>query len=222
VDSSITAHIVLFLALYSSADPHATCRPKCRKRINYKSASKQTFPYIDEHMDIKHYLEPEQINTILEHAKTCSSRDYIILRLLWRSGMRVSELLALTPSDLEPYNQVLNITKAKVKKQRHVVVDPPMFAMLSTYISETEIPEEQPIFGFSSVHIWRLCQKYGKMIGVDAHPHMLRHSYAIHLIQNGVDLRRLQQLLGHSNSTRCIYLQFNDQDLREGYNKIEF
>jgi len=174
-------------------------------------------------MDIKHYLEPEQINAILEHAKTCSSRDYLILRLLWRSGMRVSELLALTPSDLEPYNQVLNITKAKGKKQRRVVVDPPMFAMLSTYISETEIPEEQPIFGFSSVHIWRLCRKYGKMIGVDVHPHMFRHSYAIHLIRNGVDLRRLQQLLGHSNiQTTTVYLQFRDQDLREVYNKVGF
>ena len=174
-------------------------------------------------MDIKHYLEPEQINAILEHAKTCSSRDYLILRLLWRSGMRVSELLALTPSDLEPYNQVLNITKAKGKKQRRVVVDPPMFAMLSTYISETEIPEEQPIFGFSSVHIWRLCRKYGKMIGVDVHPHMFRHSYAIHLIRNGVDLRRLQQLLGHSNiQTTTIYLQFKDSDLVKAYNRVEW
>ena len=155
--------------------------------------------------------------------KTCSFRDYNILRLLWRSGMRVSELLALTPSDLEPYNQILNITKAKGKKQRRVVVDPPMFAMLSAYISETNTPEKQPIFDLSSVHIWRLCQKYGKMIGVDVHPHMFRHSYAIHLIRNGVDLRRLQQLLGHSNiQTTTVYLQFRDQDLREVYSKVKF
>ena len=136
---------------------------------------------------------------------------------------RVSELLTLTPSDLEPYNQVLNITKAKGKKQRRIVVDPPMFAMLSAYISETSILEGRPIFDLSSVHIWRLCQKYGKMIGVDVHPHMFRHSYAIHLIRNGVDLRRLQLLLGHSNiQTTTVYLQFRDQDLREVYNKVEF
>jgi integrase/recombinase XerD len=61
------------------------------------------------------------------------------------------------------------------------------------------------------------------MIGVDAHPHMLRHSYAIHLTRNGVDLRRLQQLLDHSNiQTTTVYLQFRDQDLREGYNKVKF
>ncbi len=150
-------------------------------------------------MDIKHYLEPERINAILEYAKTCSARDYIILRLLWRSGMRVSKFLALTPSDLERYNQVLNITKAKSKKQRRVVVDPPMFAMLSKYISELNIQEGRPISALSNVHIWRLCRKNGKMIGFDIHPRMLPHSYAIYSIRNGVDVRRLQLLLGHSN-----------------------
>jgi len=61
------------------------------------------------------------------------------------------------------------------------------------------------------------------MIGVDVHPHTLRHSYAIHLIRNGVDLRRLQQLLGHSNiQTTTVYLQFRDQDLRDVYNKVKF
>ena len=67
--------------------------------------------------------------------------------------MRMSELLALTPSDLESHNQVLNVTKAKGKKQRRVVVDPSMFAMFLTYISETNSLEKQSIFGFSNVHI---------------------------------------------------------------------
>jgi site-specific recombinase XerD len=75
----------------------------------------------------------------------------------------------------------------------------------------------------SSVHIWRLCRKYGKMLGVNMHPHTFRHSCAIYLIRNGVDLRRLQQLVGHSNiQTTTVYLQFRDQDLREVYNKVEF
>ena len=61
------------------------------------------------------------------------------------------------------------------------------------------------------------------MIGVNVHPHTFRHSYAIHLIRNCVDLRRLQQLLGHSNiQTTTVYLQFRDQDLRDMYNKVKF
>jgi len=61
------------------------------------------------------------------------------------------------------------------------------------------------------------------MIGADIHPDAFRHSYAINIVRNGVDLRRLQQLLGHSNiQTTTVYLQFRDQDLREVYNKVEF
>ena len=61
------------------------------------------------------------------------------------------------------------------------------------------------------------------MIGVDIHPHVLRHSYAIQLIRNGVDIRRVQLLLGHAGiQTTTVYLQFKDADLREVYDKVTF
>ena len=65
--------------------------------------------------------------------------------------------------------------------------------------------------------------KYSRVIGVDVQSHTYRHSFAMHLVRSGLDQRRAQQLLGYSNlNTTQIYLQFNDQDLREGYNKVEF
>ena len=63
--------------------------------------------------DITDYLEKEQVDQILGAAKTCSIRDYLVLRILWRTSIRVSELLSSRPQNLEPHNQVINILKAK-------------------------------------------------------------------------------------------------------------
>ena len=61
------------------------------------------------------------------------------------------------------------------------------------------------------------------MVGVDIHPHTLRHSFAIHLVRNGVDIRSVQLWLGHANlNTTQVYLKFKDDDLREIYNKVDF
>jgi integrase/recombinase XerD len=175
--------------------------------------------------DIGNYLEKEKVDIILEHAKTCSFRDYLILRILWCSGIRVSELLSIRPQDLEPHNQVVNVTKAKGNKQRRVLLDTETLGMLSRYVLDMNIPVERPIFPFSRVWVWQLVEKYARMAGLPdtIHPHTFRHSFAIHLVRSGLDLRRVQQLLGHSNlNTTQVYLQFNDKDLRAGYNKIEF
>ena len=169
--------------------------------------------------NIGDYLEKDTVDTLLGYAHACSSRDYLMLRILWRTGIRVSELLSLRPLDLEPHNQVVNITKAKGNKQRRVMLDPETLDHLSEYILQQNIPDFQSVFTLSSVQVWNICKKYGTVINVDIHPHTFRHSFAIHLARSGLDLRRVQQLPDHSNlNTTQVYLQFNDQDLREGYN----
>jgi integrase/recombinase XerD len=171
--------------------------------------------------NITDYMEKEQVQMFLDYAKTCSSRDYLTLRILWRTGIRVSELLAIRPQDLEPHNQVVNITKAKGNKQRRVMLDPETLAFLSEYISTHTISEFRPVFTLSSVQVWNIVKKYGRMINVDIHPHTFRHSFAIYLVRSGLDLRRVQQLLGHSNlNTTQVYLQFKDEDLQDIYNYV--
>jgi len=70
--------------------------------------------------NIENYLEKENVDILLATAKACNFRDYLMLRILWRTGMRISELLSIRPQDLEAHNQVINITKAKGNKQRRV------------------------------------------------------------------------------------------------------
>ena len=106
----------------------------------------------------------------------------------------------MEPSDLECQNQVVSITKARGNKQRRVLLDDETLKLLSEYISMQKIPsEEQPIFSIKRRQVHTIMKKYGKMTGVDIHPHTFRHVFAIHLVRSGLDLRRVQQLLGHSN-----------------------
>jgi len=84
--------------------------------------------------------------------------------------MRVSELLSIRSQGLEPHNQVINIIKAKGNKQRRVMLDPETLALLSEYISQHNISEFRPIFTLSSVQVWNIVKKYGRMVNVDIHP----------------------------------------------------
>jgi integrase/recombinase XerD len=160
---------------------------------------------------------------MLDAAAITNHRDFLLIQVLWRTGVRVSELINIRPRDIEWSNQVVNVTKGKRGKQRRVLLDETTLKMLSDYVSTQNIEEGQPIFGLTRRHIGRIVKKYGNAIGVQVHPHTLRHSFAIHLVRSGMDLRRLQLLLGHSNLNMTqIYLQFKDDDIREVYQKINF
>jgi integrase/recombinase XerD len=173
--------------------------------------------------NITDYLDRDQVNAMLDAAAIANHRDFLLIQVLWRTGVRVSELINIRPRDVEWSNQVINITKAKRGKQRRVLLDEDTLKMLSDYVLAQKIQEDQPIFGLTRRHIGRIVKKYGNAIGAQVHPHTLRHSFAIHLVRSGMDLRRLQLLLGHSslNMTQ-IYLQFKDDDIREVYQKISF
>ncbi len=204
----------------------------CLIVINYRSAAKWQglLPirgiFGNEACNVKHivdYCEKEQVDQMLAYALACDTRDYLMLRILWRAGLRVSELLNIRPQDLEPHNQVLNVIRAKGGRQRRVMLDSETLDFISKYIFDTQTPPEKPIFGIKQRQVRNIIRKYGKMVGVDIHPHTLRHSFAIHLVRNGVDIRSVQLWLGHANlNTTQVYLKFKDDDLREIYNKVDF
>ena len=173
--------------------------------------------------NITDYLEKEQVDDVLVAAQECSQRDYLMLRVLWRTGVRVNELLNIKPSDVEPRNNVVNITKAKGGKQRRVHLDAETIKMLSEYISTQQLPDNRPIFALKQRQVRNIVKRYGDIIGKDIHPHTFRHSYAIHCVRNGWDIRRLQQVLGHSSlNVTAVYLKFNDQDIKELYDNTPF
>jgi len=172
---------------------------------------------------IPDYLEIEQVDEILQAAEASGLRDYLLLRCMWRTGVRVSEVINVTPNDIEFKNRVINIRKAKRGRQRRVPLDQDTLKMLSDYISALNIPEDRPVFPIKRDRVFKIVKKYGNIAGVKIHPHTLRHSFAVHMVRSGTDLRRLQLMLGHTSlSTTQVYLQFNDEDLREAYEKVAF
>src|SRR5674476_1501484 len=84
-------------------------------------------------------------------------------------------------------------------------------------------PDDRPVFALKQRQVRNIVKRYGSVIGKDVHPHTFRHSYAIYCVRNGWDIRRLQQVLGHSSlNVTAVYLQFNDQDIKELYDKTPF
>ncbi len=160
---------------------------------------------------------------MLAAAQQCSQRDYLMLRVLWRTGVRVNELLNIRPSDIESRNSVVNITEAKGGKQRRVHLDAETVKMLSEYVSAQQLLDDRPIFALKQRQVRNIVKRYGDIVGKDVHPHTFRHSFAINCVRNGWDIRRLQQVLGHSSlNTTAVYLRFNDRNIKELYDKTPF
>jgi integrase len=113
-------------------------------------------------------------------AKPCSERDYLLLRFVWRTGVRVSEVINVVPNDVEYKNSVVNIRKAKGGRQRRVLLDQETLKMLSDNVSAKNIGKDRHIFPISRAQVFNLVKRYGNMVGIKIHPHTLPHSFAIH------------------------------------------
>lgn len=158
-------------------------------------------------------------------------RDRAMLELMYASGLRVSELVELPLAGLNPRQGVLRVT-GKGGKDRLVPVGEIALEHIETYLSTVRPlhvkPRQQPVALFLSTRgegmtrqmFWTLVKRYAATVGITAKrvsPHVLRHSFATHLLNHGADLRALQMLLGHSAlSTTQIYTLV----AREGLKKL--
>jgi site-specific recombinase XerD len=109
---------------------------------------------------IPDYLEKEQVVEMPRAAKMCSQRDFLLLRFMWRTGVRVSEVINVTPNDIESKNSVVNIRKAKGGRQRRVLLDQEGLKMLSDYVLALNTPEDPPVFPISRAQVFNLVKRY--------------------------------------------------------------
>ena len=171
------------------------------------------------------YLEPQQIETLIEFAADQSKIAAVFILTMWRAGLRVSEACALKADDLRFASEApqIHVRYGKGNKERFVPVHPELLRTLKDHIQYTRIRGKQPVFqtdrtapkGISRITGWNWTQRaYAKALRARAiapdlpiHPHIFRHSAARHWLTQGVPINVVQLWLGHQNlSTSLIYL----------------
>ncbi len=178
-------------------------------------------------------LSIDEVVAILEQVDKQSplgARNKALLELIYGSGLRVSELLAIKTDDIH-LTQGYVIVHGKGNKERMVPLSDMALIALRNYIingRESLVNEQrtQDLFlnrngnKLSRQGFFKLLKKLAKDAGVtsECSPHTLRHSFATHLLENGMDLRTLQTLLGHEDiSTTQIYTHISQKRLKESY-----
>lgn len=183
---------------------------------------------------IPEIMSPDEVVRLLEQPSGDSPkevRDKAMLELLYATGIRVTELITLKISDV---NMQMNFILCRDRNKERIIP----FGMeaknaLARYLDGTrdemlENKSSDVLFAncsgqpMSRQGFWKLIKFYAKKadIKADITPHTLRHSFAAHLVENGADLRSVQEMLGHSDiSTTQIYANLNHSHIREVYAK---
>ena len=155
-------------------------------------------------------ISKEEVVRIIKNTNNIKHR--CIVSLIYSAGLRRSELIQLKLIDIDSHRMLIRIENAKGGKDRNTVLSPFLLNDLRVYYKQWkpknylfEGPQGYP---YSATSIAKIIQNAAKKAGIRKRvtPHMLRHSFATHLLENGTDLRYIQELLGHSSSkTTEIY-----------------
>lgn len=145
-----------------------------------------------------------------------------MLSAMYAAGLRISELCALKIADVDSKRMVLHVRHGKGDKERIVMLSPKLLELLRQYWLEHRpkdwlFPGRYPEEPMAENSVYGLCVRSAKAAGITkkVHPHSLRHSFATHLLESGVDLRRIQILMGHVNlKTTSVYLHVAAETIR--------
>lgn len=175
----------------------------------------------------------EKLLSAPDTGTTLGSRDRAMLETLYSTGIRVSELVGIDLSDIDEAGQAL-VVRGKGRKERIVPLGSHAMTAITHYLAMRRNQTAEPLAGDSPMFInkqdtristrsvRRKVSKYLDIVGLDPEisPHTLRHSFATHLLDNGADLRAVQELLGHQSlSTTQVYTHLSTQRMRDAYDQ---
>ncbi len=175
-------------------------------------------------------LNELQVQQLIESVNTkvpLGLRDRAMMELLYASGLRISELAQARLENFSPEEGILRVT-GKGNKTRLVPVGRKACEALANYLTSERPKLVKPRTGseiflstrgtrLTTVRIWQIVKTHAQRSGLqqNIYPHLLRHSFATHLLSNGADLRIIQEMLGHSDiSTTQVYTHVDQQRLK--------
>ena len=177
-------------------------------------------------------LTLEEVEKLIELPKDTSNigaRDRAMLEVLYATGIRVSELVKLDINDVNLEFDFIKCSSGN-EKERVIPIGNMAKKAVTNYIDNFRLPvdDEQALFlnyngrRLTRQGFWKIIKKYVSIAGIDKKitPHTLRHSFATHLIDNGADLKSVQEMLGHSDiSTTQIYIELTRNKINDVYKK---
>jgi integrase/recombinase XerD len=183
------------------------------------------------------YLSVEDVDRLMAQPDVTTTRglrDRALIELLYATGMRVSELVALRPADVNLDASHLTCT-GKGAKQRMVPIGDEAATWVGRYVRDARpillgrrrsprlfVSARGGGLGLTRVGFWKILKEYARQAGLTRalSPHMLRHSFATHLLERGADLRAIQMMLGHADlSTTQIYTHVLEHRMRVIYDR---
>ena len=183
---------------------------------------------------VPNILTSKEVELLLEQPKTIDLkgiRDKAMLEFAYATGMRVTEIISLNLSDVN-FEQGYVVVNSGLKK-RNIPLGSISLKALKEYVEKARpilIRDENVTALFVNINgkrltrqgFWKIVKFYKEQahISKDITPHVLRHSFATHLLQNGADLKAIQTMLGHSDiSSTQVYMQFQNENLKDIYIK---
>jgi integrase/recombinase XerD len=161
-----------------------------------------------------------------------SLQDKVIVELLYACGLRVSELVGLQVKGIDISGGYIRVL-GKGGKERLIPLGDVSVMVIKKYLAETGLKGDDPLLihlerqvplfksPLNRREIWKRVRDMKRVIGRDVSPHTFRHSFATHLLENGADLRVVQELLGHSDiSTTQIYTQISKRHVKSAHRNV--
>lgn len=203
-----------------------------RKKIKEDPTKDIKAPKVEKR--VPSVLTAEEVELLLEQPKDIDLkgiRDKAMLEFAYATGMRVTEIISLNIDDVNLEEGF--VTCKSGNKQRNIPLGKMSLKALKEYIEDArdiliKSESEQALFvninggRLTRQGFWKIIKYYKEQahISKDITPHVLRHSFATHLLQNGADIKAIQAMLGHSDiSSTQVYMQFQDEGLKDIYRK---